>query len=187
MLKQITLFLSTALLIGCSTPQTQIVVSPDFIQPTNQAMRIGALSLNVVDKRTSKHLVQIQKEGQAANLLNSQLPLNNVIEDTLQKALKSQNIQIIGNTLPAIDVDLTKALIHVDQTHFNYKAKSTLQLIVKVENNTGKLTKTYDHKSTSEGPLKADIAVLGRDFNQSLTKVLNQILADDELFKFING
>ncbi len=174
------------MLSACSSTPSHIVVAPDFIQTNQYPIAVSALNLTVEDSRTSKHLVQIRKEAQAANLFNSQLPLGGVIEDTLVKALKRKNIQRLEGATPSINILVGKALIDVVQKAFKYQAKTDLSLKATVETAKGTLTKSYDYKGQSEGPLKADIAVLGRDFNQALTQVLNQILSDQELINFIN-
>ncbi|QOL26993.1 hypothetical protein LP316_06800 [Thalassotalea sp. LPB0316] len=173
-------------LAGCGSTPTQVVVAPDFIQTNELPLNISQISLAVKDLRASKHLVQILKEGQAANLFNSQQPISEIIENTLADALKSRNISIDNTAQPAITVSVEKALVNVEQQTLKYKSNSDLLVNVDVQTALGKMTKSYHHKGTSEGALKADIAVLGRDFNQALTKVLNQILTDQELFNYIN-
>ncbi|GLX84537.1 hypothetical protein tloyanaT_07890 [Thalassotalea loyana] len=173
-------------LAGCGSTPNQVVIAPDFIQTSNLPLNVGQISLNVNDMRTSKHLVQIVKEGQAANLFNSQLPVSDVIEKSLTEALKKRSVSINPNASTKVDITIKDALINVDQHTLKYQAKSDLLLSVAVQTPVGQLTKSYHHKGSSEGPLKADIAVLGRDFNQALTKVLNQMLNDAELTNYIN-
>ena len=56
---------------------------------------------------------------------------------------------------------------------------------VVINNGSGTLTKSFKITGKSNGPLKADIAVLERDFNQQLAKLLTQIVQNQEIQKFI--
>ena len=66
-----------------------------------------------------------------------------------------------------------------------YQVNNELVIHVKVNNGEQTLSNTFKVRGTSEGPLSADIAVLERDFNQQLTKLLTQIISNVEIRNFI--
>lgn len=174
----------TALLFvlsACSNGPTSVVIAPQIIPTNTYNFMNKSAQLNVIDSRSSTHVVQILKEGEAATLYSSQTSLSSVISKSLSDSLKVQNLSLKENDSNSITVFIDKALITVDQSMMKYTAKNEISLRVSVANGEQTLSKKYDTTGKSNGPLRADIAVLERDFNQQIGKVLTQILADKSI------
>lgn len=185
------ILLTCALALGisaCSSAPSHIIISPEVSQLSSnlpslsgQSLSGKSLALTVEDFRANHHLVQILKEGKAATLINGQSQLTELIKTSLLKSFKQQGINLNSASQNQLKVTIQTALINVEQTLFNYTTKSNIELIAELNNGNGTITKNYRVNGSSKGPLKPDLAVLGRDFNQQLGKALTRLLTDPEL------
>jgi uncharacterized lipoprotein len=171
--------------LGCSNTPTHIIVAPDLMNAPTTTYLNKTAQLTVTDMRIAQHIVQILQEGEAAELMNAQESMSSVVEKTLNKAFKQQGLVLSEQADNHINITINKALISVKQGMMSYDAKNALTLTVKIKNTKQTLTKSFSSKGTSNGPMNADIAVLERDFNQQLSKLLSRILANNEITSFI--
>ena len=100
--------------------------------------------------------------------------------------MKKNGLQLQPLAANQFDVIIDNALISVQQELVKYTAHNEIQIRVIAKNGQKTLTKTFKISGNSNGPFKADIAVLERDFNQQLAKLLTQITQNQELREFIN-
>jgi len=174
------------LLSACSSAPTHLIVAPQISSPVNHHYTEKQVQLNVVDMRTSNHIVQILKTGEAATILSSQQRLEKIIANTLTNEWEKQGLSFTALSAEQVDIIIEKAVISVNQTTMSYETQSEIRLQVKVSNVKETLTNSFKIRSNSEGPLQADIAVLERDFNQQLSRLLSNILASKDIQDFIN-
>jgi uncharacterized lipoprotein len=173
--------LSTMALSGCSGP-THLIVSPDIVSISSIKYQPTEVNFNVTDKRSNSHLLQILREGKAAELLSTNIALDNIITKALAPQFKNQGLIITAaNTDKEIDVIIDEALISVDQTALSFKSENKLEIRFIVKNKDKTLTKTFTSKGKSNGAFKADIAVLETDYTQQLTELLTKALANTEI------
>lgn len=185
--KILTAFIIIANLVACSAQQP-LILSPDIFLQTNATLHQGKqANLVVTDLRANLHVIQITKEGDAAKLINSQSSVANVINETLQPEYKKQGLVLTNASNQIIEVSILKAIINVEQTLFKYTSTREIELQVTIKQNGNSTTKKFSLKGNSKGPLKADLAVLGRDFNQGISKLLTQLLNDTELQQAIKS
>lgn len=177
----------SALLAGCSSAPSNIIVSPDMIGTSIKNFNHinKSLQLSVSDLRNNSHLVQIMKKGEAAELINGQQNLTNLLQNELKSQLAKQGLSINDFASNVLDISIDKALVTVHQDLMDYKSVSEVVLSAKLNNGDNTLTKTYKAKGSGKGALNADIAVLGRDFNQLLAKAMVQLLSDPQLHEMI--
>jgi uncharacterized lipoprotein len=182
----ITIILST-LLAACTNTTNMIIVSPDLVNhaPTNFQYGTKSLQLSVQDLRTTQHVVEITKKDQSAQLLKSQESLNNIVLKNLSEQFIKQGLNINNLATNQLAVTIEKALINVEQSLIQHKFSSQITLRVSLYNGQQRFNKGYQIKGNGKGPLHADIAVLGRDFNQQLSQLLAQLLSDPELRQLI--
>ncbi|MBA6263110.1 YajG family lipoprotein [Colwellia sp. Bg11-12] len=186
-----TLAVSTllVLLTACANKPTHVVIAPD-LSITNTASNQSnyqnkQASLTVTDMRTAQHVVQILRKDEAAEVYSSQQPLNQIIEQTLTAEFKKQGLEINAQAGNIIEIIIDNGLISVQQEMIKYKVNNELVIRVTVNNGAQTLSNTFKVRGTSEGPLKADIAVLERDFSQQLTQLLSQVITNSEIQRFI--
>lgn len=177
------------LLTACANKPTHVVIAPDLSitnNPSNQTeYQNKQASITVSDKRSAQHVVQILRKDEAAEIYSSQQPLSNIIKQTLISEFKKQGLAINAQAGNAIEIIIDNSLISVQQEMIKYQVNNELVIHVKVNNGEQTLSNTFKVRGTSEGPLSADIAVLERDFNQQLTKLLTQIISNVEIRNFI--
>ena len=173
------------LLTACASGPTSVVVAPQIMSTSVNNFMHKSTQLHVIDSRSSTHVVQILKEGKAATLYPSQEALDSVILNSLSSALKIKSLSINNTAANQMTVFIDKALITVNQSMVKYSAKNELILRLEVNNGEQTLNKKYNATGSSTGALNADIAVLERDFNQQLGKLLAQILVDESIQNFL--
>lgn len=169
-------------LSACSSKQI-LIISPDLQLQTNSTVFYQGKQANLIvnDLRVSKHVIQINKKNKAAELVNSQSALSNIIEKNLQPEYEKQGLLLNNISAQIIEVNILKALINVEQSLVKYTSSREIELQVTIKEKGNSISKKFSLKGQNNGPLKADLAVLGRDFNQGISKLLAQILNDTEL------
>jgi uncharacterized lipoprotein len=178
------------LLASCGTTTPTFIVAPD-IQANNVNQYKGQnATLTVSDMRTHQHLVQINKDtlfsgNNAAELLRSQQPIAEAINETLLRLFKQQGLSLNDSKHNVITINVKEAIVSVNQQVMSYEAKNQINLTATVINSEKTLTKTFTSNGSSSGPLTADLAVLERDFNQQLGDLLLSIVNDPEIHSFI--
>lgn len=172
-------------LTGCASLPSHVIVAPDMTVTSAIYHNNKQAKLEVIDMRTANHMIQILREGDAAIILSAQDRLEDIINQSLKQHWQKQglNIQSTGNNV--ISIAIEKSLISVSQQTFKYKAQTEIVLKVTVNNGAKTLTSTFKNSGSSNGPLKADIAVLERNFNLRLTNLLQQILVNEKISSFL--
>tara|TARA_R110000744_G_scaffold187939_2_gene307266 strand:+ start:55 stop:624 length:570 start_codon:yes stop_codon:yes gene_type:complete len=173
------------LLFACATPLKQVIVSPDINIASSNAFQQKQVQIRFSDLRSSNHIVEILRIGEAAQLYSPQQTIVSVVEASLTLALKANGLQIQPLAANQVEVFIDNALISVHQDMLKYGASNQMNFRVVINNEQGTLTKSFKVSGTSNGPLKADLAVLERDFNQQLAKLLTQIVQNQELQQFM--
>ena len=185
-LTQILLIALTTLLIACSSPIKHVIVNPELLITNNNAFQQKQAQISFTDLRRTSHIVQILRDNEAAELYSPQQPLVDIVNASLSTGLKKNGLQLQPMAANQLDVIIDSALISVQQELVKYKAHNQIQIRVIAKSGQSTLTKTFKISGNSNGPFKADIAVLERDFNQQLAKLLTQITQNQELQSFVN-
>jgi uncharacterized lipoprotein len=181
----ITSLIMTFVLSGCTSAPSHLIIAPEIMSTSVIQHTDQQASLNVVDMRTAIHVVQILREGEAATLFSAQERLEDIIKSSLNKYWQQQGLAIQTTAVNSINIAIEKAVISVTQGILNYEVKTKIVLKVIINNGLQTLTSTFNNRGNSEGPFKADIAVLERNFNQRLANLLQQILANDKINRFL--
>lgn len=173
--------LSVLALNGCANMTNHIIIAPDIDATSVISHNNKQTQLRVIDMRTASHIVQIMREGKAATLISAQERLEDTIENNVKKHWQAHNLIIQDNATNIINIAIEKAIINVEQEFIKYKVQTEIVVKVTVDNGSQTLTNTFTNRGNSNGPLQADIAVLERHFNQSLTNLLQQILTSKKI------
>lgn len=181
----ITSLIIAFLLGGCASPPSHIIVAPEILTQTTIQHVNKQATLNVIDMRTANNIVQVLREGEAATLLSAQERLEDTIKNSLSKYWQQQGLAIQTSAVNSITITIDKALISVTQETLSYQAQSNIVLKLTINNSVQTLTSTFKNSGSSNGPFKADIAILERNFNQRLTNVLQQILTNKKINLFL--
>lgn len=186
-LKSITPFLLSTLLVACGSTPSSVIIAPQFYTPTQNVYQNQAVQLNITDLRRQHHVIQILKNEEAAKLYSPANDLASTLNNSLTTEWQKQGLAVdeFANITLAVYVDA--ALVSVQQETIKYQANSEIRLRVEIKKGEKTLTNHFKSKGASNGPLFADVAVLERDFNQQLGKVITEILSNDEIQQFINN
>ncbi|OUR81127.1 hypothetical protein A9Q75_08360 [Colwellia psychrerythraea] len=183
--KSIALVLLLTSIAGCSTAPTHLIVSPQvYLSPSNQLSGREA-QLNVVDMRTSTHIIQILEKDEAAIILSSEQRLEDIIQAILTKQWQQQGLALSDSENNKMTVTIEKAVISVDQESVSYSTQSEIIIKVSIDNSKQTLTSRFKNRAHSEGALNADVAVLEREFNQHLSTLIKQILTSKDIKTFL--
>jgi uncharacterized lipoprotein len=181
----ITSLIITVILSGCTSAPSHLIIAPEIMSTSVNQHTNQQASLNVVDMRTAVHVVQILREGEAATLFSAQERLEDIIKASLSKHWQQQGLAIQTAAVNSINIVIEKAVISVTQETLSYEVQTEIVLKVTINNGIQTLTSTFNNRGNSEGPFKADIAVLERNFNQRLANLLQQILANEKINNFL--
>lgn len=172
-------------LYGCTTLPNHIIVAPEIATTPAVNHKNKQAQLNIIDMRTAPHIVQVLRENKAATTVSAQEKLENTIKKSLSKHWEKQHLTLNNNAMNKINISIEKAIISVNQSRFEYKVQTEIVLQVTINNGDQTLTMTFKNRGNSDGPLQADIAVLERNFNERLAKLLQQILATPKIINFL--
>lgn len=186
MLTRLLLIASTSFLFACSSPIKHVIVNPELSTANSNAFQQKQAQISFTDLRKANHIVQILRANEAAELYSAQQPLVDIIKVSLSSGLKKNGLQLQPLATTQFNVIIDSALISVQQELVKYTAHNEIQIRVIAKNGQGALTKTFKISGNSNGPFKADVAVLERDLNQQLAKLLTQITQNQELQNFVN-
>jgi len=178
-------FILILTLTACASLPSHLIIAPDIMVTPAIYHNNKQVQLDVVDMRTSNHIVQILREGEAASLLSGQERLEDIIKSNLSKHWKKQGLALQDSAVNTVNVAIEKAVISVNQEAIEYKVQTEIVLKVVINNGDKTLTISFSNRGNSDGPLQADIAVLERNFNQRLAKLLQQILANKKISNFL--
>lgn len=186
--KTLSVILVSALtLVGCSQKPNQMIIAPDVRAVSSNAFAGYSAKVSVEDLRTHLHIIEVKKEGKASHLVSNANDFATALKQQLTQALKTNQLQISPSNQQQFAVTINQAYVKVAQSLSRYKANSKITLTVQVNKGDSTLTKTYNSKSSSEGLLTADMAVLERDFNQQLGALITQIVNDTEIHQFVRS
>lgn len=172
-------------LSGCANIPNNVIVSPDNIITPAIFHNNKQAQLEVIDMRTSNHVIQIMREGEASTLVSAKERLEDTIKRNLSLHWEKQGLVLNDIGINTINVAIEKAVISVTQEMMTYKVQTEIILKVTINNGSQTLSNTFSNRGNSNGPLQADVAVLERNFNQRLTKLLQQILANKKISGFL--
>lgn len=175
-----------SLLTACATPPSQVIVAPQINQPAQPIYSDKHISLTVMDLRPSNHLIQVLRKDQPAELFSPAQALSDALTSSLSQYLNAQGLNTQGGTTQ-MKVSIEKALVSVQQSMVKYQASSEIRLLVNIYKGDKTYSQVLNSKGNSNGPIKADIAVLERDLNQQLGKIISELANNPELIAFMQN
>jgi len=184
-LKSIVIACLLVSLMSCAAAPTHLIVSPQVnLSPSNQ-LSGKEVQLNVIDMRTSPHIIQILKKDDAATILSSEQRLEDIIQDVLATQWPGQGLALSPVAKNKVTVSIEKAIVSVNQKRVSYTTQSEIIIKVSINNNEQTLTNLFKNRAHNEGALNADIAALEREFNKHLSTVLEQLLISKDIKTFL--
>lgn len=177
---------TSVIISGCNSTPSQVIVAPQINQSANTLYQGIPASFTVKDLRSSNHIIQILQADKAAKLLSPNRVFSDAVAETLRPYLNAQGLNLSGGNIQ-IEVEIERAMVSVQQTMMKYDANSDIQVRVKVSKGDSVFTNVFNARGNSNGPLSADVAVLERDFNQLLGKLIADIANHPDMINFIRS
>ncbi len=175
------------ILQSCVSPPKYIVISPELFGYTKGVYQDKSIQISIVDHRPNSHVVQVLKENKPATLFSSQDLLTNIIKQALIPMYKKQGIEVTDLSPTKVNISINEALITVNQNFVDYHATNAITLSISVLTEDQSTSKTFSSRGKNHGPLNADMAVLERDFNHQMAKLLINIANNTEIQNTINS
>ncbi|KGJ90229.1 YajG family lipoprotein [Thalassotalea sp. ND16A] len=185
--KFISVVLTILSLMACTSEPTAIRLNPSIIKQSNKVYQDLSANISVSDLRSTYHIVEVLSADEPSTLIGSTSTLSDVLNQQFSNELASQGLTVAEISELALKFNVLRARTFVNQDVLDYRANTIIKLKVKVENPTQTLSKTFTLRATTRGALTANIDELQRDFNLQLSKLIVQVLEDQQLQNFIKG
>lgn len=181
----LSLLLPLLLLGGCASMPKEVVLAPTLIPQQYSPEALSTVDLDVVDNRPQRHLLQIQQGEEKRKLLSANRSPGKLLNQTISEGLSQQGFRLTPTAEVVMTVEIEKMLINLNQEVVKYQAENDIALKVIVKHHGKTLTKRFASKGESHGPLKADVTVLERLFNEQLGQLINQLLNDSQIKEYL--
>jgi uncharacterized lipoprotein len=175
----------TTILSACASDPKQMVLSVQVPIYNSIAYTGKSADVKISDLRNKAYIIAIHRSGKASELIPVNKSLVEVIGGSYKKSLINSGLKVSKKSNNSIHLTIDTAKIDVNQGMVSYETVDQLTLTVKVISEKGVFTKTFNNKGKSDGGLSADLAVLERNFNQNMTKLLLQMVNDSEIQEFL--
>lgn len=172
-------------LASCTNMPTHLIVAPQVNLPHSNQFSGKTAQLNVIDMRTSPHIIQILEDGEAAIILSSEQRIESIIQEVLSSQWQRQGLQVSEQANNQMTFTIEKAIISVDQQNVNYTTQTEILIKATIDNGKQTLTSNFKTRAHNEGPLHADVAALEHEFNQHLSILLQQVLSSKDIQAFL--
>lgn len=179
------IILSCVVFFSCAQKPNKVVIAPTMEYKPQDLFATKQVQLNVTDLRTNAHAMEILRDGEAAELFSSFEQLSATVEKSVRDTLSAHGLTIVPQSRNSMEILIDEMKLSVNQELTKYQAENILTIRVKLTNGTDTLTKTFKTKGKSNGPLRADIAVLERDMNRQLGELILRIARNKEIQQFI--
>ncbi|WP_371378295.1 YajG family lipoprotein [Thalassotalea aquiviva] len=187
-LKLIPVISIALLLAACASEPETITLKPQLTNKPMQVYSTKPASLSVYDNRAQSHIVEIITSQENSSVINTDVPLSSVLDQQFSQEMANQGLVFSHeNADLSINFQVKRARTYVNQDVLDYRANTIIKLNVIVENPAQTLSKTFTLRATNRGPLKANVDKLQKDFNLQLSKLIVQVLEDEQLQSFIKG
>ncbi|OUS30358.1 hypothetical protein A9Q98_05025 [Thalassotalea sp. 42_200_T64] len=185
--KFISVVLTILSLMACASEPTAIRLNPSIIKQSNNIYQEVSAKISVSDLRSTYHIVEVLNADEPSTLIGSTSTLSDVLNQQFSNELAAQGLTLAESSTVTLQFNVERARTYVNQDVLDYRANTIIKLKVNVENPAQTLSKTFTLRATTRGALTANIAELQRDFNLQLSKLIVQVLEDQQLQNFIKG
>ncbi|QDP00700.1 hypothetical protein FNC98_04635 [Thalassotalea sp. PS06] len=186
-LKNLFVIGTLALTSACAEKTGMIELQPDLINTPAKIYQQKSAKISVTDSRDKGHIVEVLNIDRPSTTIDSSAALSQVLNRQFTNQLSNQGLNLNEESDLKVIFDVERARTYVNQDVLDYRANTIIKLQVKMENSAQTMSKTFTLRATSRGPLNANIETLQRDFNTQLSKLIDQVLEDEQLQEFIKG
>ncbi|TKB44630.1 YajG family lipoprotein [Thalassotalea mangrovi] len=182
------LIIGTVLLTSACAEKTGMVeLQPDIMNTPIRIYDQKSAKISVTDSRDKGHIIEVLNIDRPSTTIDSSAALSKVLNNQFRYQLSSQGLNVNEQSDLKVIFDVERARTYVNQDVLDYRANTIIKLQVKLENSAQTMSKTFTLRATSRGPLSANLETLQKDFNTQLSKLIGQVLEDEQLQTFIKS
>ena len=164
--------LSIVTLSGCQSAPQPVALNPQLsTSPTGDQ-----ISLRVRDQRAQNHIMRLEQNDNTAEFATADPSLASLISERI-----GERWQVVDEANAHLEVTIIDALFVVKQGSLRHDTAHNLRLHAQLTTSDAEFEKTFRGTRESNGPLRADIRRIEREFAGLLADVLTDIAEDEQL------
>ncbi|MBG2876305.1 hypothetical protein I4902_06595 [Proteus alimentorum] len=176
------------LLSGCATPSNKLSIEPVMSVPAaDPTMRPISLNISSQDKRASKNLAEINRNGKLEVLVPTR-DIAFLMQEVLQKQMAARGF-MMGSPASAdviIVINKLNADVGEGSVRHNISAKADISVIVTLPNGSSN-TKTFRTSYNVQGPFGATNEKIAAAINNVLSELVSDMAKDASVSQFIKS
>ena len=171
---------------ACSSAPHPILLSPSVPVSQQKINAFSPINIQVIDQRKANYLVEINGSDAEKRLLAPAVPPRTLLQKALIAGFNRANVSVTEQAPVTLDFYLDQLLVKVEQSTFDYDAKTSLILKVKGDSNKHTFSKDYKVNGTMNGAFKLDNATIEQELNRLIDKLTTDIINDRQLHQFLS-
>ncbi|HIE5479806.1 TPA: YajG family lipoprotein [Proteus mirabilis] len=176
------------MLAGCATPSNKLSIEPVMsVPPSDPTMRPITLSITSQDKRPSKNLAEISRNGKLEVLVPTR-DLAFLMQEIVQKQMMARGYTFGSPAAADVIVVINKlnADISEGSLRHNISAKADISVVVSMPNGSTN-TKTYRTSYNVQGPFGASNDKIAAAINNVLSELVSDMAKDPSVSQYIKS
>lgn len=138
------------------------------------------IALTVRDQRAHNHVLRLENSDQTAEFATADPSLASLISTAL-----ASRWQLDDQADARLQVVIQDATLVIKQGTLRHDTEHRIRIQAQLETSRGEFSKTFTGQRESNGPLRADIARIEREFAALLGSVLTDLANDEQLNRHI--
>lgn len=171
---------------ACAPKPVKMIFAPPSEQGQSNLYRGENYQITVNDYRAEKHLLKVIR-GDDTEHHQPGSPIIQNLTKSLKQSFKHQGITVNDYAGDQIIVDIIQLETVVEQTLVDYQASMSVELKVTIKNGNKRTYKHFTGHSERSNYLKYDLALLERDLNALIERVLADMYADSYIQQSIQA
>lgn len=172
------------MIAGCSNAPSHFIINTAPAISSNSPV-VKNIAINVIDPRSRQAILRLTDAGKHS-YLSSNIPTAELVKQGFGDHIRQQlAIGTNPTSSSALSITIDKMALKLDQGVVSYETQSLIVFNIAINKGTKMLNKTFKRQGTSKGPLKADIAVLEREFSALLVQIYNDMSNDSQVRSYL--
>lgn len=164
--------ISMVTLSGCQSSPQPVALNPQLATSATG----DQISLRVRDQRAQNHIMRLEQNDNTAEFATADPSLASLISDRM-----GQRWEVVDEAGAHLEITIIDALFVIKQGSLRHDTAHNVRLHAKLTTADAEFEKTFRGSRESNGPLRADIRRIEREFAGLLADVLTDIAEDEQL------
>lgn len=159
----------------------QSAPDPVHLNPQLDTTASGhTITLQVRDQRAHNHVMRLKTGDQTAEFATADPSLASLISERV-----AERWTVVDNADAQLEVIIRDALFVIQQGSLRHDTEHNIRLQAKLTTPQVEIEKGFAGNRESNGPLRADIRKIEREFGDLLASVLNELVNDETISRRI--